>query len=62
MDESVKKYLIKKSGEKHPARIADFIQQYADYFRRQARLEAYSVERDFIAEVPPELEDFTNGY
>lgn len=61
MDDKVIKYLIKKSGESHPVLIANYVQQYADHFRKLARISAYDVSRGFTAEVPPELEDFING-
>lgn len=62
MDENVKRYLMKKSGSTHPVHIADYVQIYADYFRKVARQNSYSVERSFTAEVPPELESFINAY
>lgn len=58
---NVCKYLIEKSGTKHPAEISAFIQLYADYFRMIARQNSYRVDRNFVAEVPPELEDFVNA-
>lgn len=61
MDYNVIKYLVKKSGAKHPAEIAAYVQIYADYFRMLARKNSYSVNRNFIAEVPPELENFINA-
>lgn len=61
MDYNVVKYLIKKSGSSHPAEISAYVQMYADYFRMLARQNSYDVSRNFIAEVPPELEDFVDS-
>lgn len=61
MDDNVRKYLIKKSGQTHPTLIADYVQLWADYFRKEARIEAYKVGRNFKAEVPPELEGFVEN-
>lgn len=62
IDERVKNYLIRKSGEEHPALVAQFVQVYADYFRKLARENAYAVSRNFVAEVPPELENFSSEH
>lgn len=61
IDEKVKSYLIRKSGVTHPALLAEYVQRYADYFRDMARRNAYNVNRNFVAEVPPELIEFANA-
>jgi len=62
IDLNVIRYLVEKSGHQHPALIAAFVQQYADYLRMIARRNSYSVDRNFVAEVPPELENFVNAH
>lgn len=57
MDANTIKYLRKKSGSDNPAVQYQFVLKIADWFKKQAQ-QSVKVGRNFVAEVPPELDNF----
>lgn len=60
IDKNIITYLKKKSGTNNKALQYQFAQAIADYFRKESNRDVMDRKRTFVAEVPPELEDFVN--
>jgi hypothetical protein len=57
MDANTIRYLKKKSGSDNKATQYEFVLKIADWFRKESQ-QSIKVGRNFIAEVPPELDNF----
>jgi hypothetical protein len=57
MDTNTIKYLRKKAGSDNPAVQYQFVLKIADWFRKESQ-RSIKVGRNFVAEVPPELDNF----
>ena len=58
MNAEIIKYLKEKSRTNNKAAQYQFVLKIADWFRKESQ-QSIEMKRNFVAEVPPELDNFT---